>query len=137
MVAGDRFQLTACSYNQLPNNTVVINNHQVEFFLWIELPHESSAYIELFQIDEISSGSNELNYHKFLHRAYRRPWIRLNSGILNLEIGQHIYKMSFIDTRTDDVLSLYFSYILQNDNPDKPYVYMDRDRQCCNCSYRR
>ena len=36
-----------------------------------------------------------------------------------------MYKFQFVDTRTTDVVSLYFAYNLQNSNPDKTsYIYM-------------
>ena len=66
-----------------------------------------------------------LDYYDFIQRNCRRPWIRIDSCILDTSIGQHTYRFQFINRETDDVYSLYLSYIIQDDNPDRPYVYMN------------
>ena len=121
--------LEACFYNQLPTYTPVFNLSTIEHFMWVHLP---SICIErcgtLFEISEIVDGKSvEVNIYSTITREGNKPWLRLLSSSLNLSTGQHIYKLSFIDKHTDDVFSLYISYIIQNDNPDKPYIYMNRD----------
>ena len=122
------FKLEADSKKDLPKHTKIINIHDVEYFLWIHIPEELSWDFELFQLDEIIfSGLVEVDFQGLIEREGRRPWFKLNSGLLNKEIGKHIYKMSMVNRKTNDVISLYFSYIIQDDNPDKPYIYMNRN----------
>ena len=46
---------------------------------------------------------------------------------LNLKSGKHTYRLMFVERYTDTDFSLYFSYIIQDDSPEKPYVYMKED----------
>lgn len=53
-------------------------------------------------------------------------WIDIPVDCLNLDTGYHQYLVEFINNVTADTLYLYFSYMIQNDDPDKPYIYMNR-----------
>ena len=37
------------------------------------------------------------------------------------------YKLMMVDRCTDTDFSLYISYFIQDNNPEKPYVYMHKD----------
>ena len=119
--------LEACNYQDLPKNTLVINKLNLEYFLWVHIPRFANDF-ELFQVDEIMPNNGELiKFRYFMKREYKKPWIRITSKILNTEVGQHIYRLHFVHEFTKDVISLYFSYIIQDDNPCKPYIYMNRN----------
>ena len=118
--------IEACTYQDLPKHTVVINILNLEYYLWVHIPRFAKD-CNLFQVDEIMPNTGELlKFQYFMHQEYKKPWIRITSKILNTEIGQHIYRLHFVHEFTKDVISLYFSYIIQNDDPCKPYIYMNR-----------
>lgn len=121
------FKLEADYYDNIPLHTKVINISTWEYDLWVHFPEEISNACELFQLDEVIPSKKECNWLHFIDREPGRPWLKIISGILNKSAGQHIYKLSFIDRDTHDIVAVYFSYIVQDDNPDKPYIYMRRD----------
>ena len=123
------FSLNACSFNELQHHTKIFNISTIEYFLWIRLPIHQIRDCELFQVDECQPKKRELCWLNFIERDHQKPWLRITFGILSKDVGMHIYKLSFINKYTNDVVPVYFSYIIQNDNPEKSYIYM-RDEEC-------
>lgn len=122
--------LEACTYDKLASNSKVFNLNTLEYFLWIHLPEDISRHYELFQVDQIAPNILELeNFNQVIKRECRRPWLQVTFKSLDLSIGMHTYRLQLINKCTDDVVSLYFCYIIQNDNPEKPYVYMENARK--------
>mgnify|MGYP007069998203 CR=1 FL=1 len=118
--------LEACVYEDLPKYTKVFNEDTAEYHLWIYL---NPAYVRntyLYEAKEI--GPNADNSKLFLDTFKRESqcWIKVKREYLNNKIGKHIYKLSFVNKETDADFSLYVSYYLQNDNPEKPYVYIEK-----------
>ncbi len=72
------------------------------------------------------NASESLDYSDYVTRDENRPWIDIQSSILDVTAGQHTYRMTF--NRLGEKLSAtcWFSYIIQDNNPEKPYIYMDR-----------
>lgn len=122
------FSTEACLYDNLNDNCKIFNSSELEYYLWIKLPSDITRDCELYQIDEILDKPKVLDWQGFVCREENHPWLRFTFGILKQCIGMHIYRLHFINKYTNDVFSLYFSYIIQNDNPKKPYVYMNT---CC------
>lgn len=121
------FKVDACVHSELPSHTRVFNVYEVSYFLWIALPQYMCKNLQLYQMFEVSTGElTEVNYTNMLYQDAGRPWIRVISHILNLSCGQHVYRLDFVDIETAEVVPLFFSYVLQDDSPDTPYVYMNR-----------
>lgn len=121
----NRFKLH--KYEHAASNSVVLNVNQLEHFTWLELPHDIGKFLSLYNIQEFntSNGSVDIEYTDKVTRDCLKPWLRIETALLNTECGFHMYKFQFVDTRTSDAISLYFAYNLQNDNPDKTsYIYM-------------
>ena len=55
-----------------------------------------------------------------LHRA----WIDIPVTSLDLGIGYHLYTVQLVNIHTNDIANLYFSYTIQNNEPEKPYLYL-------------
>lgn len=115
-------KLESCKYEDMSKFTSVFNINQFNDIIWIHIPDSDSKYLtdisirEMYQSDFIQY-SRELSY----------PWMYINSSELNKSPGQHIYEIKLKDSRyLEGNCYLYFSYIIQDDNPDKPYIYMDR-----------
>lgn len=120
-------KINACRYNEISCNTPVINKNSLDSYIWIRVPSEISREFVLFQVDELVPEYKEFSFFHVIDKECNKPWFKITSEYLNLDPGQHVYKMSFVNRITNDTCSLYFSYIIQDDSPDKPYIYMKRD----------
>ncbi len=121
----NRFKLH--KYDEASINSVVLNVNQLEYFTYLELPNDIAKFLSLYCVQEFNTpkGPIELDYSDKITRECLRPWLKIETSIFNTEYGFHMYKFQFVDTRTTDVVSLYFAYNLQNSNPDKTsYIYM-------------
>ena len=119
--------LVASSHENIARNCKVFNINELDYFLWVKIEPPLSSSYYLYKIEEVKQdGLHEVMFKNMFVRE-SPTWMKIAKDYLNLDIGQHAYKMSFVNTETDILVSLYFSYIIQNDNPDKPYVYMNRE----------
>lgn len=116
-------------YSDMTSHTEMININEFEYYMWIEIPKEFSRYNELFSISQILPDRGEIYYLDKVFRSDRRPWLKVRHDFFDKDPGQHIYKFSFVDINTNDVSSLYLSYICQVDNPKNSYIYMN-DVRC-------
>lgn len=119
------FGLNAVPRSKMAENTKIFSMDELEYYAYIHLPSELSSHIQVYQVDEVAPNPKRINVRGFMHRNDRRPWIKIVFGILDSSIGRHIYKLSCIDIHTNDLHDLYISYIIQNDHPDTPYIYMN------------
>lgn len=125
----DHFIVKAVSYDDLSSNRRVINKSCISKILHVELPTEivSHGYIldEISCIDD-SSSIEYLNTQSLGKPVLNHPWIDIGIGNINIDSGAHTYRIQFLNSKDNDIIFLYFSYIVQDDNPDKPYIYMNR-----------
>lgn len=121
------FQLNACSYEDIPSNTPVINKANFDYFLWIHIPEEIARCYAFYQLDEMAPEHKKVPHIGFIERDCNRPWLKITSSVLGSTVGKHLYKLCFVNQITNDLISLFFSYTIQDDNPDKPYVYMNKE----------
>lgn len=121
------FHLEATELDNLPGATRVINKSQAEHFLMVstDVLYTGSEF-QLYQMDEVTDkGCVQVNLD--VQHECGRVWYQLPFEQLNQSPGHHKYRMRFVQTQTGLTVSLYFAYILQDDNPEKPYIYMKRD----------
>lgn len=135
------FKLDATSYDKVYSTNKIFNLDAVEYYLWIKLPTALSCDYKLLNIIQIEKSNrcdgsccikckNEQEIpHDYYHRE-RNVWIQIIFPALDQDIGKHIYRMEFL-TPFEDVISFYFSYIIQNDHPDQPYIYMGKPNPLC------
>lgn len=122
--------LDAVTYSNISKHSPVINLHQLGYKTHIRLPLEQSVEAELYRIDEILPESvDDVCYRGFVIRECRKPWLDVLTEWLDTCQGHHIYKLSFVNIKTNYVFSLYVSYIIQEDHPKQDYVYMERDNE--------
>jgi len=122
-------QFVLYTYEEFPRFTRLVNIHQLEYFLWLCIPQDVSKASELFQVDEIIPNNGEVDYLNYIQRECGRQWLKVGQAMLNIDIGFHVYKFSFVNRQTNDISALYFSYIIQNNDPVKSYDYMERFRR--------
>ena len=126
--------LVASSYENISKNSLVINLSELDYFLYVKLEPPLTSQWYLYRIEEkMKDGSLKKMRFPETVRKESPTWLKFKTDFLNKEIGMHLYKVTFVDTVTDVITSLWFAYIIQNDNPDKPYVYMERkeDNEGC------
>lgn len=119
--------LTACSYKDLYKHTPVIHKNTIEDYILCEIPTECID-LTLYEFRNISGRLNEeLNIYKTIIKEPNHPWLKISSKVLDLDSGKHQYKMKFIGPCLREPVIYYLSYIIQDDYPDTPYIYMKRE----------
>lgn len=125
--------LEAVPYEVLNANTKILNPSHMDFMLHIHVPDQFMREHALLQIDELCYSEpdsvkgrkdSRLIDTELVQHELGRPWFDIAFDSLRQEVGLHIYRMSFVNTVTEDTVALYFGYKIQDDNPDKPYNYM-------------
>lgn len=121
-------EIQAVEYRDLGSATPVWNLNQVNYYIWVKIPNEVARHSRLYAVKEINlEDQSEADISVSAFEQCSLVYIRIIAQILNMKVGKHTHKLEFVDTVTGDIFYLFFSYIIQNDNPDRPYVYM-RDR---------
>ena len=106
-------------------HTVLYNAKDFSDIVCVKLPPEFPRDMQLTEIYNLNA-SEDIDYSDYVTRDENKPWIDIQSSILDVTAGQHTYRMTF--SRLGDKLSAtcWFSYIIQDNDPEKPYIYMDR-----------
>jgi len=128
-------KLEACAYEDLAKHSKVFNLSTLNYHLWIYLNPETVRDAYFIEAEEV--GPNADNSKLFPDTFIRESqcWIRANMEYLDLKPGKHTIKLSMVDRFTDTDFSLYASYFIQDDNPDKPYVYMKPKQETPSSTY--
>lgn len=120
------FSLDAVIHRDLYKATPYISIHDMEYYLWVRVDPEIARGYSLYGLDEVDSEKKyDLNLEDFCSHEPNRPWYKFNSMLLNRDPGKHVYRMHFVNTLDDNTTSLYFSYHVQREDTEKPYVYME------------
>lgn len=112
-VAGD--------YEDIGVNSIVYNKKSLSEFMWVELPRLAKNFIvaAITQIQPMQSESLDIS-----QVSQENIWLKIPVALIDVTAGQKIYKMQLKHNSLEDTMTLYFSYIIQDDEPDKSYVYM-------------
>ena len=101
------------------------NSKDISEIVCVKLPPQMPRDMDLIEIYNLNA-SEELDFTDKTTRDEHRPWIDISSDILDLTAGQHVYRMTFAKPDCKLNATCWFSYIVQDNNPEKPYLYMDR-----------
>lgn len=124
-------QLTACTYDKIASNTSVLNLDEMSYYMWIYTDPDVTSDCYFYEAAELDKENGPIIFADTFEQK-GPSWIQVKTDFLDKEVGLHIYRLTFVDRITDDVFNLFFAYIIQDDNPDKPYVYMNRsDNKGC------
>ena len=126
-------QLNACQYKDIAMNSPMWNASALDYYVYISVPHNLLSHASLYDVAEVSPEGLKYVPKEAIVRDVN-CWLKGTVSMLNLGVGLHIYKLMFADTLTSTVFDLYIGYNIQNDNPDKPYVYMKREESSCDGS---
>lgn len=141
------FRLDAVTHENVALASELFSLQQVQEILYVRVPVYIAREYELYQVDEIrckafpledpdsdsDSDSDSDTEHPWEHDS-KRIWYKFKSELLNMETGYHTYRLSFRNITTQDTCLLYIAYTIQNNKPDKPYIYMDPETRRCNCN---
>jgi hypothetical protein len=118
--------LVACEYDTINVNTKVFNKYALSGSIWVNLPNYVRCCTLVKIIDISNQKYEEVGFDESTVIQYSpRPWIKIDTSILSLVSGMHTYKLIFESKFGNDFSqSVYIAYILQDDNPITPYVYM-------------
>lgn len=118
--------LIACEYDKININTKVFNKDALSNGIWVNLPGYVSSLVLTKIIDISDQKSEEIKFDAAtVIQDYPHPWVRISDRILDLVSGMHIYKLVFESIPRKRISeSVYIAYILQDDNPVTPYIYM-------------
>lgn len=127
------FKLHAGPKRTLPNYTQVINLDEFEYYLWVDVP--TDIYRNKFVLSDIFEVGERITPVCILQfvQIFNNIWYKIDSRGLNKSIGQHVYCMKMVNTLSNNVVSVFFSYIIQSDRPDRPYIYIDGSDGCACC----
>lgn len=103
-----------------PSGVLVYNDECIPPILHLSIPEDliDFSVIGITNLDDVS----ECIPYYILNKSGK--WIDVEFKHLSKFPGYHRYKISgFVGSET---VLLYFSYRVQSDNPDKPYIYMKR-----------
>lgn len=134
----DKFMtLEACRYDELAKYTKVFNTDECQYHLWIHLNPEDVRGCSFVEAKEIGPNANNSTIFPDTIVRTSQCWIRVNKMWVGTSPGKHTLKFTFVDTSTDDDFSLYASFYMQVDDPEKPYVYMKETPQVFERNYLR
>ena len=122
------FSLHAVVHNDLASFTKIFSIHDMEYYLWIQVDTHIAKEYSLYQLDEVGVKNKfDLSISDTIQHEPGRIWYKINSMYLNREVGQHVYRMHFVHASGEEITSsLYFSYIVQREDTEKPYIYMPK-----------
>lgn len=116
--------LNACYYEDLAKNCKVFNADTCEYHLWIYLNPEDVRQAYFVGAEEIGPNADNSRIFPDTFKRESQCWIRVNKNYIGTTPGKHTIKLQFVDRYTDTDFSLYVSFHMQVDDPEKPYVYM-------------
>lgn len=112
--------------SEIPLNTKIYNSKDFSEIVCVKLPPQMPRGMELAEIYNLNS-QEDVDFIDQVTRDEHRPWIDISSTILDLTPGQHTYRMTFKNLGCKLNATCWFSYIIQENDPEKPYIYMKRD----------
>ena len=116
--------LNATDHDKLYTETRLISIHDMEYYLWVSISSNIAKYYKLYEVEEVGTNTKAICIKDVVTHESNRPWYRFDSMFLNRDPGQHVYCMKMVNTQNNNTYNQYFSYILQKEDTDKPYVYV-------------
>lgn len=115
--------LKSCEYSKLSRFCKVVNSNEIDGVLCVRLPFEMNGY-RLYDILDVSESPVKTVSFEGVCFDCCHPWIDIPWNNLSRVGGHHVYKISFMNERRNKYLTTYVSYIIQDSDPEKPYLYM-------------
>ena len=117
------------SYDEAISHAQMLNKRDLFDTFCFEVPHQLTHSLSLVSIRESTSDETIDGSTEGVDDKYPFPWIDINTSILNQEIGNHVYVFRFMNNLVNHTLDLYASYNIRFNDPDKPYIYIERESE--------
>ena len=117
--------LQSSSMQELYMHTEVFNSAEIPNVICVKLPDGLPRDMQLSSIYNLDSNKT-IEYEGHVTRDENRPWIDIDSSILDITAGQHVYRLIFSKDGIILNATCWFSYVIQDNFVPKPYIYMDR-----------
>lgn len=117
--------IEACKYEDLASNTPVFNVYALDDVIWVHLP----PYLRFFTLTKLQDITGrhikdiEFDAETIVPDKFH-PWLKIDKSILDLEPGQHVYKLELVNEKLHLEYTVFMSYITRTNNPKTPYIYM-------------
>ena len=122
----------AVPFDQLGSHSVVVPLSYVPENIYVMLPMVITYGLDIskvYEIDDRTGKKSEIQ-NMFVRDVFH-PWLKINSSFFGTDPAKKTYQLHFApsDSNSDETVEfdLYFSVIIQSDNPKKPYIYMKKD----------
>lgn len=122
--------LEGCRYEDLNKYTPIFNVYALDEYIWVHIP----VWLRWHKLTKITDISGRLAKEveldtSTIQQKFPKPWVQILAKSLNLDPGQHIYKLTFTKACPEhpeivDTQSIFISYITRDNNPKTPYIYM-------------
>ena len=106
----------------------VISSHEIPYFFYLHIPNYQKEN-KVYELSDVSEIKTVIKYGKLLKQDKCRPWISIETRLLDMTVGLHVYQLSFVNTILNHVFNMYFAYNIQDSNLEKPYIYMNREEE--------
>ena len=115
--------LEPCRYEDIGSYTKVISKESIGHVIRLHLNSDQCRWCLYSMVD---TGTDK-PIHEGAIEQETITWLKIFSQELNLDPGQHIYKLTFIDHDKHTEVIQFISYIIQTSDVEKPYIYMERE----------
>ena len=121
--------LVATKHDDMFRYRKVFNLTEIDYYLYVKLEPPLASIWYLYKVEEKMKDGSLVELPISSGEVVRQSptWLKFQTNFIDTSVGLHVYKLTFVHTITNVVATLWFSYTIQNDNPDKPYIYMKRD----------
>lgn len=116
------------TYQESVSEGRCINVAEVSDDIYIKYPPSTSARLELSSVSQIGGKSGTIEPTEFTQDG-KTVWLKTDKANLDMSIGFHVYRFRFYDTELLANIDYYISYFVQDDDPEKPYIYMKRSAE--------
>jgi hypothetical protein len=113
-------------YRESLEHIVTLTPSQLDYKLWLEIPNNIAKDLTLTEVKYLGLTPTTVDIETNITRDSVRPWLVFNQTAINKTPGFHMLEFIFRNNTINTYQSLYFCYMSQVDNPEKPYIYMER-----------
>lgn len=121
------FLLDCTDESRLPAVTKSFTKSAIDATAYLKLPSYVDREFVLYQVEQLEPDIADVDISAYVKDCCcNNSWLDISVDGLNLHQGYHKYRVCFINKFTNETYSLFFAYIINDDHPDKDYIYMSR-----------
>ena len=121
------FLLDCTDESRLPAVTKSFTRSAIDATAYLKLPSYVDREFVLYQVEQLEPDISDVDISAYVEDCCcSHNWLDISVCGLNLSQGYHKYIICFINKFTNETYSLFFAYIINDDHPDKDYIYMSR-----------